>query len=134
MSDLKGTMAEIYECFNSRDADAIEELMHDDFVEHEEVPGMPTDKKAPRAFMEMWAPAFPDFRMNVVEMLRDGDKVITRGRMTGTHEGEFMGMAATGKSFDVGFIDIVEFRDGKAIAHWGVTDAAAMMEQLGLAG
>ncbi len=53
--------------------------------------------------------------------------------MSGTHKGEFMGIPPTSKGFKVQAIDILEIHDGKATAHWGQTDQAAMMEQLGLA-
>ncbi len=74
--------------------------------------------------------AFPDFRVDVHEMLQEGDKVVARITMAGTHRGEFMGMPATGNQFAIDAIDILQFRDDKAIAHWGVMDRAAMMEQL----
>ena len=51
--------------------------------------------------------------------------------MTGTHEGEFMGIAATGRRMEVPGMDLVRIRDGKAVEHWGVTDNLAMMQQLG---
>lgn len=130
-TDLKAVMEVFYEGFNQRDLDAVESVLADDFVEHEEFPGMPSDRTAPRAFMDMFTKSFPDFTFHVEDMMQDSGKVATRGRMTGTQQGDFMGMPATGKTFDVAFIDIVEFRDDRAIGHWGLTDAAAMMEQLG---
>jgi predicted ester cyclase len=51
--------------------------------------------------------------------------------MKGTQRGEFMGIAATGKTISVSTIDIVRFIDGKAVEHWGVTDGLTMMDQLG---
>jgi steroid delta-isomerase-like uncharacterized protein len=134
MADLKSVMQSIYDGFNARDYDAIEAQLADDFKEHEEMPGMPSDKTAPRAFMTMFTAAFSDLTMHVEDMLQDRDKVAARGRMTGTHDGEFMGMPATGKTFDIAFLDIIEFRDDKAIGHWGLNDVAGMMEQLGLGG
>jgi predicted ester cyclase len=63
---------------------------------------------------------------------QSGDKAVVRVRITGTHEGEFMGVPPTGKRIDVQGIDIVRFGDdGKAVEHWGVTDAMTMMQQLG---
>ena len=136
MSDNKATMLRVYdEIFSQGDLDKIDELLADDFVEHEELPpGIPPGKGAPKALMSMMHDAFPDFHVTVEEMLEDGDKVITRARFSGTHQGEFMGIPATGKTFDIAVIDIVEFRDGKGVAHWGVMDMAAMMQQLGIGG
>ncbi len=136
MSDLKATMQRIYEeVFNQGDLDVIDELLADDFVEHEELPpGIPQGKEAPRAYTTLFRSAFPDFHMAVEEMLQDGSKVITRVRVSGTHKGEFMGIPPTNNKFDVAAIDIVEFRGDQAIGHWGVMDMAGMMEQLGVSG
>jgi steroid delta-isomerase-like uncharacterized protein len=120
------------EVVNQRNFDLIDQLVADDFVEHETMPGMPTGKEAPRAFMEMFVAAFPDMQMTPDVIVAEGDLVATKGTVKGTHSGEFMGIPATGKSFEVQFMDFVRIRDGQAIEHWGVTDTAAMMEQLGL--
>jgi len=70
--------------------------------------------------------------MEPLDVLSSGDKVVARVRATGTHQGEFMGIPASGKSFDVQLIDIIRFDDdGLAHEHWGVFDALAMMQQLG---
>lgn len=136
MSDLKATMTQfIEEVFNKGNFGAMDDFVADDFVEHEELPpGVPPGKDAPRVMMTMMRQAFPDFHVAVEDMLEDGTKVITRSRFSGTHEGEFMGVPPTGNEFNISVIDIVEFRDGKAIAHWGVMDMAGMMQQLGVGG
>ena len=135
MSDLKVLARRIYdEVFNEGNLDLIDELLHDDFVEYEQIPGLPNGKEAPKVFMTMARNAFPDFRMTVQDVLQDGNKVIVRARASGTHEGEFMGMPATGKQFDIAVIDIMEYDGDKAIGHWGVMDMAAMMNQLGVGG
>ena len=54
----------------------------------------------------MYRAAFPDLRMEPKDILVSGDKAVARVRATGTHQGEFMGMPATGKSVDVQLIDI----------------------------
>lgn len=80
----------------------------------------------------MYRAAFPDLRMEPQDVLASGDKVVARARATGTNQGEFMGMPATGKSVDVQLIDIIRFGDdGLAREHWGVFDALGMMQQLG---
>lgn len=80
----------------------------------------------------MYRAAFPDLRMEPQDVLASGDKVVARARATGTNQGEFMGMPATGRSVDVQLIDIIRFGDdGLAREHWGVFDALGMMQQLG---
>ena len=136
MSDLKALAQRIYdEVFSQGNVDAIDELLSDDFKEHQELPpGIPQGKGAPKAYTAMFRGAFSDFQMNVEEMLQDGNKVIARVRVSGTHDGEFMGIPPTGKKFDVTAIDILEYRDDKVIGHWGVMEEAQMMGELGLGG
>jgi steroid delta-isomerase-like uncharacterized protein len=136
MSDNKAMMRRLYEeGFSQGNVDVIDEIMADDFVEHEELPpGIPPGREGPRTLLTIFRSAFPDFHASVEEMLEDGDKVVTRVRFSGTHQGEFMGIPATGNRFDMSAIDIVEFHDGKAVAHWGVMDQAGMMQQLGVGG
>ncbi len=136
MADLKALAQAVYDGIQSgSDVDAtIDRYMADSFVEHEALPDMDNSREAPRQMFKMMHVAFPDFRVEVDEMLQDGDKVVCRARMSGTHEGEFMGMPATGNRFEVNAIDILQFHGDKCVAHWGVMDSAAMAEQLGAAG
>jgi steroid delta-isomerase-like uncharacterized protein len=122
------------EAINKGNLDLIDELVAADFVEHEGFPGLPTTgPEAPKEALGMFAAAFSDLEMSADDVIAEGDKVVVRGTMSGTHTGEFMGIPPTNRSFSVQFIDIIEIHDGKATAHWGVTDQAAMMGQLGLA-
>jgi predicted ester cyclase len=77
--------------------------------------------------------SFPDFRMNVEDLIADGDKTVARVRVTGTHQGEFMGVPPTGTSVDMELIDIMRF-DGAGLVceHWGVADMLSLMQQLGV--
>jgi steroid delta-isomerase-like uncharacterized protein len=130
--DHAGTMRRAYELINAGNLDAFVDMLSDDFVEHEELPGVPPTKEGVRQFFAMYLTAFPDLRMNVEDMIASGDKVATRLRITGTHQGEFMGVPATGKPVDYEAIDIVRFGDdGVPLEHWGVTDAMRMMAQVG---
>ena len=96
------------------------------------MPGLEPSKDGVKQLFHMYRAAFPDLRMEVQDVLVSGDKAVARVRATGTHQGEFLGMPATGKSVDVQLIDITRFGDdGLAHEHWGVFDALAMMQQLG---
>ena len=75
--------------------------------------------------------AFPDFRIDVEDMLAEGDKVAVRIVLSGTHQGEFLGMPGSGRRFSAAGIDIVRVRAGQVVEHWGVTDTLGMMQQLG---
>ena len=131
--DHAATMERAYELINAGDIDGFGALPADDFVEHEESPGLAPTRDGVMNFFRMYVAAFPDLRMTPEDVLASGDKVVVRLRATGTHEGEFMGVPATGKSIDVQAIDIVRFEDdGLAHEHWGVFDAMTMMQQLGV--
>jgi len=130
--DHAATMRRLFELLSAGDVDGFGEHVADDFVEHEEIPGFEPGKAGVIEMFRMYLAAFPDLRLEAEDVLVDGDKVVARVRATGTHQGEFMGMPATGKSVDVQLIDIIRFGDdGLAREHWGVFDSLGMMQQLG---
>jgi steroid delta-isomerase-like uncharacterized protein len=132
MMDHAATVRRCYSLLNDGDIDGFGDLLADDFLEHEQTPGLAPTKDGVLEFFRIQRTAFPDMRMDPEDILVDGDKVVARVKMTGTHEGELMGMPPTGKSVDVQFIDIIRFGDdGLAREHWGVFDLMAMMQQLG---
>ena len=131
--DHTATLQRMYDLVNSGDIDGFGELLAPDFVEHEETPGLAPTKDGVKTFFRMYRAAFPDLNMGVEDVITSGDKVVARVRATGTNQGDFMGMPATGKSMDVQLIDIMLFGDdGLCHEHWGVVDALAMMQQLGV--
>jgi steroid delta-isomerase-like uncharacterized protein len=128
----EGTMRQFYDHVNAGDIDGFMAMISDDLIEHEEIEGIPPTKEGVRQFFEMFRAAFSDLRMDPELILSSGDKAVAYIRMTGTHDGEFMGMPATGKSVDFKGVDIVRFNDdGLGVEHWGVTDTMTMMVQLG---
>ncbi len=130
--DHTATAREFYALISSGDIEGLGALMADDFLEHEETPGLASSRDGVLTFFRMQLAAFPDLRMEPEDVLASGDKVVARVTLTGTHQGEFMGMPATGKRINVQLIDIIRFGDdGLAHEHWGVLDALTMMQQLG---
>ena len=130
--DHEATMRRLYELISTGDIDGFGDHVADDFVEHEETPGFEPSKEGVKQMFHMYRAAFPDLHMEAEDVLASGDKVVARVRATGTHQGEFMGMPATGKNVDVQVIDIMRFgEDGLVREHWGLFDALGMMQQLG---
>jgi len=127
----KALMRQIYDVINTGDVDRADELLAEDMVEHEEFPGLDPGREGFKQFVRTFRSAFPDLRFEIEDMIAEGDRVAARVTMTGTHEGEFMGMPATGKQIRVSSIDIGRFENGKGVEHWGATDTMAMMQQLG---
>ena len=127
----KAIMRRIYdEVFSNGNLAVVDELVVKDVIEHEEGP---QGSEGLKQTVTMFRTAFPDLQFSVEDMIAEGDKVVSRITMRGTHKGEFMGIPATDKTFAVQVIDIIRFANGKAVEHWGVTDSAAMMQQLGAA-
>ena len=120
------------EVFGQGRIELIDTLVAEDMVEHEEMEGMPPGREGMKVFVGMMRSAFPDLRVETGAMIAEGDVVASRITMTGTHRGEFMGIAATGNTISVQAMDFLRFADGKAVEYWGVTDQAAMMQQLGV--
>ena len=130
--DHADTMRGLYAALNAGNLDGFSAMLADDFVEHEETPGLAPTKDGVLEFFRMYKAAFPNLHMEPEDVLTSGDKVTARVRATGTHEGEFMGMPPSGKDVDVELIDIIRFdEDGLAHEHWGVVDLMTMMQQLG---
>ena len=113
--------------------DLIDELATDGIVDHEEgLPGQPSGKEGVRFFVTAMREGFPDLRAKESEpTLAEGDLESARTILTGTHQGEFMGVAATGKTVEVESIDIIRLEDGRVAEHWGVTDTMSLMQQIG---
>ena len=76
--------------------------------------------------------AFPDLRVTVEDVIAEGDKVVARNTVTGTHRGEYMGLQATGKSVTYNEIFIARFAGGRIAETWGVVDVLSQMRQLGV--
>lgn len=76
--------------------------------------------------------AFPDLRTIEADSIQEGDRVAFRWVMAGTQEGEFLGVAPTGKRIEAMGMDIVRLSDGEIAEHWGEFDAIGLLRQLGL--
>ena len=132
MADNKEVMTRFYDEMNAGNAGIIDELIAEDLVEHDPIAPTP-DREGVRQFFTMARAAFPDMELRVLHMVAEGELVIAHCLFEGTHEGDFMGIPPTHRRVSVPVADIVRFRDGRVIEHWGVTDSGAMMQQLGLA-
>ncbi len=123
----------LYDLINAGDIDGFGRQLANDFVEREEIPGLPPTKDGVIQYFRILLAAFPDMRMDVQDVIASGDKAVARVRVSGTHEGEFMGIPPTGNQVSMNLIDITRFgNDGLAREHWGVADQLAMLQQLGV--
>jgi len=124
----------IEEVFNHGRLDLIEDLVALDALEHEALPiatgEMRTDL---RTWLSELRRAFPDYHVELEDLIVEGDKVVVRERITGTNRGPFLGIPPTGRPICVDAIDILRIEDGRVVEHWGIADSTTMVRQLGLA-
>jgi predicted ester cyclase len=88
-------------------------------------------RRVKRLFTEFYT-AFPDWREEIVELVAEGNTVAGRFRCSGTHLGEFLGEAPTGKRMDVEEVFFLRVEEGKFVDFWGLEDSLNRMRQLGL--
>jgi len=89
--------------------------------------------EAAKRWVEPFQSAFPDFEMEIADLIAEGDKVVAHFRCSGTHRGQWLGVPATGRRFErINEIYIFEVRGGKLISALGVEDNLTRMRQLGI--
>ncbi len=120
------------EAFNQGKFDVIEELVAPTFVNHDPATGDSKGPQGTRELIEGYRSAFPDIKITVEEQIAEGDLVATRWTATGTHKGELMGIAPTGKESTVTGVTIDKIKDGKIVESWNNWDTLGMMQQLGV--
>lgn len=95
---------------------------------------LPVEATGAQALKEVFARlhrVFPDLHITVEDLIAEGDKVVGRNSVTGTHQGDYMGVPPTGKSVAYDEIFIFRFRNGRIAETWGVVDVLSQMKQLG---
>jgi steroid delta-isomerase-like uncharacterized protein len=110
---------------------AAAEIIHPDFFDHTNPPGMQRGLEGHNAVVSLFRGVFPDLTWAVDDLIAEGDKVVARTTMTGTQLGDFFGIPASGKSVSMTGVHIVRIADGKIIEHWGSNDDLGLMRQLG---
>lgn len=108
-----------------------EELFADDFVDHTPQPGTTADKDGVRVLYHRLRDAFPDFRPEIHWQSVDGDLVTTYKTYHGTHKGDFLGIAPTGRTVQFETVDAMRVREGRIVEHWGVANLYSVLGQLG---
>ena len=125
----------VEEVQNGHQIERIGEFFHPNFINHLEDSEQPAElnavERAKLVFSQIFA-AFPDLRVTIQDQVAEGDKVVTHKIFRGTHQGEFMGLAPTGRQIEFAVIDILRLEDGRVVEHWAVQDRMALMQQLGL--
>ena len=114
---------------NAGNVAAIDELTSADYVGH--MVGVPPfDRATHKQLLAALRAAFPDQQVTIEDLIAEGDKVVNRATDTGTHRGEFQGIAPTGKRFTISGMNISRIADGKVVEDWTVLDMLGMLQQI----
>jgi steroid delta-isomerase-like uncharacterized protein len=122
------------EVINAGNMASADEFVTTDYVEHQQLPGAEGRQgiEGARAFLSMMHSAFLDVHFDIEDLVAEGDRVVARVTVSGTHQGELIGLAPTGKRVRTPGIEVFRVERGKMAEHWAVFDALGMLRQLGL--
>ena len=114
-----------------RVSQTIDEVVAPDVLFHAPVPTGATGAQALKQVMTVLYRAYPDLHVAVEDLIAEGDKVVGRNTVTGTHLGEYLGLPPTGRPVAYNEIFIFRFANGRIAEIWGVVDVLAQLKQLG---
>ncbi|MGZ5551176.1 MAG: ester cyclase [Nitrososphaeraceae archaeon] len=119
------------EIFNKGNYDVVYEIYDENYIGY--VP--PNDIKGPeemKQFITQFRNAFPDLKITIEDQIAEGDLVASRQTAAGTHEGDFQGIAATGKKMSITLTVICRFDNSKIVEAWSNMDSLGLLMQLGV--
>ncbi len=123
----------MWEAWSKGDFEAFKEVVAPDYAYY--LPSRSTKPRSREEIIEigkMLHNAFPDITFSIEELIAEGDRVIVRFIVTGTHEGEFQGIPATGNKYEHGGISISRIENGKVVEQREEIDELGLMRQLGM--
>jgi predicted ester cyclase len=132
----KTTFRRFHDALNTGDVEliskTIDELVEPNAVIRTPLPIEATGAQLAKEVFGRLLRAYPDLHITVEDLIEEGDKIVSRNMVTGTHQGEYMGLPPTGKSVTYNEIFIVRFAGGRIAESWGVVDVFSQMKQLGV--
>jgi steroid delta-isomerase-like uncharacterized protein len=129
MEHNKAIVVRFYEeAVNAKNMDAVDELVQPDVPALKEWHLENTVKQQ----LRMFHGAFPDAHVTIEELIAEGDKVVARFTMQGTHQGDWFGIPPTGRAVKIRGIEIFCIANGKITEHWDVVDSLGLAQQLGI--
>ena len=116
LEENKAIVRRFIEAYNKRNLDLIDDFVAPDYVDHTNKVG----REGLKQLFNMGLKAFPDWHETIEDIIAEGDKVWVRLAYTGTHKGEFMGLAPTGKKVKSEMVDIYRIVNGVAAVYYGI--------------
>ena len=132
----KATVRRFDDVVSTGDAEVISKTINEvvapDVLIHMPLPIQATGAQALKQVWAMLLRGLPDLHVAIEDLIAEGDKVVSRNTVTGTHRGEYRGVPPTGKSITYNEIFIFRFAGGRIVEMWGVVDVFSQMRQLGV--
>jgi predicted ester cyclase len=132
----KATFMRFHDAMNTGDVElitkTIDELVEPNAVIRTPLPIEATGAQLAKEVFGRLLRAYPDLHITVEDLIEEGDKIVSRNTVTGTHQGDYMGLPPTGRSVTYNEIFIVRFAGGRIAESWGVVDVFSQMKQLGV--
>ena len=122
-----------FQAFLRKDTGWFNEHIAPTFRRHD--PGLPFEVVGPggvERLADALLPAIPDMRLDIDDVIAEGEKVLVRLWIRGHQRGDLLGIPATGKPIEVAVLDLFQIRDGKLVEHWALLDNLGMLKQLGV--
>ena len=132
LEENKNIVRRYQEIYNSNDLDALAEVISDDVLTPNIMPGVPRGIEGAKAAHRIMLAGFPDYQTVIDDLIAEGDKVAARITMSGTNTGSFIGIPPTGKFISFTGIYIARIANGKIVEHWGEEDGVSLLTQLGV--
>jgi steroid delta-isomerase-like uncharacterized protein len=121
-----------YDAFSKKDPALLERILSTDWVDIPPAPNQPPGPAGARQILVELTTAFPDLDIKIEDVLQEGNKVIVRSTISGTHRGALMGFPVKNRKMSIQAIDIHEFKDGKIVRTWHTEDWLTGLHQLGV--
>jgi steroid delta-isomerase-like uncharacterized protein len=118
--------------FAAGDTATLTQVVSENIADHSAPPGAKPGRAGLFDAVAMFRAGFPDLQISTDRIVAEGESLAVHGRMKGTNTGPLMGRPATGKSADVGYMDMYRIVNGQIVEVWHVEDIAGMLAQLGL--
>lgn len=121
-----------HDIWGKGDLAAADELIAENLVDNNPAPGQGPGREGHKQVLLAFRSAFPDLSFTTDDIIAEGDKVVLRFTARGTHQGDLMGIPATGKAITMSGIEILRIADGRIAERWSQEDEMGLMQQLGV--
>jgi hypothetical protein len=131
LAENKQIVRRYQEAYNTNQLDALSEIVAADVLTPNIIAGMPPGLEGAKVVHQTTLLGMPDYHTAIEDLIAEGDKVVARVRITGTHTGNFWGLPPTGNRINLTGIYVVRIADGQIVEHWGEENGMTVLRQLG---